>query len=279
MIWVFAALMTLTVILWLTQPLWRRTAAASETRAAYDLAVYRDQLAELDRDLARGLIGAGEAEAARAEIARRMLAADKADETAAPERAALPWPAIAVVVAVPLAALVFYAQVGNPSLPAQPARERSGSVANLPPDQQAQMIRGMVENLAARLAANPDDLAGWRRLTRSYRVLGELDKAREAALQAARLAPQDVEVLTEVADLHAPAGPEAELSPVLLDTLRRLLELQPDHVQALFFLGLQAVREKDPATARGLWERLLKVIPAESGAAAAIRQQLEAMPR
>lgn len=279
MIWAFAALMTLTVILWLTQPLWRRSAGAGETRAAYDLAVYRDQLAELDRDLARGLIGAGEAEAARAEIARRMLAADKADETAAPARAALPWPAIVVVVAVPLAALVFYAQVGNPNLPAQPARERAGSVANLPPDQQAQMIRGMVEGLAARLAENPDDLAGWRRLTRSYRVLGEMDKAREASLQAARLAPRDVEVLAEVADLHAPAGPEAELSPVLLDTLRRMLELQPDHVQALFFLGLQAVRDKDPATARGLWERLLKIIPPESGAAAAIRQQLETMPR
>lgn len=279
MIWAFAALMTLTVILWLTQPLWRRTAAAGEARAAYDLAVYRDQLAELDRDLARGLIGAGEAEAAKAEIARRMLAADKADEAAAPRGTALPWPAIAVVVAVPLAALVFYAQIGQPGMPAQPAGERPGSVANLPPDQQAQMIRGMVEGLAARLAENPDDLAGWRRLTRSYRVLGEMDKAREASVQAARLAPQDVEVLTEVADLHAPAGPEAELSPVLLDALRRLLELQPDHVQALFFLGLQAVRDKDPATARGLWERLLKVIPPESGAAVAIRQQLDAMPR
>lgn len=279
MIWAFAALMTLTVILWLTQPLWRRTAAAGATRAAYDLAVYRDQLAELDRDLARGLIGAAEAEAAKAEIARRMLAADRAHEAAAAPRATLPWPALAIAMAVPLAALVFYAQVGRPGLPAQPARERADSPANLPPEQQAQMIRGMVENLAARLATDPDDLAGWRRLTRSYRVLGEMDKAREAALQAARLAPKDVEVLAEVADLHAPAGPEAELSPVLLDALRRMLELQPDHVQALFFLGLQAVRDKDPATARGLWERLLEVIPPESGAAAAIRQQLEAMPR
>ncbi len=82
-----------------------------------------------------------------------------------------------------------------------------------------------------------------------------------------------------MADLHAPSGPEAELSPVLLDALQRLLELQPDHVQALFFLGLQAVRDKDPATARRLWERLLEIIPPESGAAVAIREQLAAMAK
>lgn len=279
MIWVFAALMTATLILWLTQPLWRRSGAAGAERSAYDLAVYRDQLAELERDLARGLIGTGEAEAAKAEIARRMLAADKGGTASAPAPARLPWPALAVAIAMPLLALGFYARVGQPTMPAMPASERPTSPANMPPEQQAQMIRGMVESLAARLAANPDDLPGWRRLARSYRVLGEMDKAREAAVQAARLAPEDVEVLAELADLHAPSGPEAELSPVLLDALQRMLKIQPDHVQALFFLGLQAMRGGDVATARELWERLLKVIPAESAASAAIRKQLDEMPK
>lgn len=279
MIWVFAALMTATLILWLTQPLWRREAAEGAERSAYDLAVYRDQLAELERDLGRGLIGAGEAAAARSEIARRMLAADKSGGAARQVPPRMPWPALGAAVALPLLALVFYARVGQPDMPAQPARERAASPADLPPEQQAQMIRGMVESLAARLATNPDDLPGWRRLARSYRVLGEVDKAREAAAQAARLAPEDIEVLAELAELHSPAGPEAELSPVLIDTLRRMLKIQPDHVQALFFIGLDAMRGGDVAAARAHWERLLKVIPADSAAAVAIRKQIDEMPK
>ncbi len=274
MIWVIAILLASTLALWLAQPLWRRE-TTNTPRRSYDLAVYRDQLAELEREQARGLIAAPEAQAAKAEIARRMLAADKSDRGSTAKPLARPWFALSLAVALPLGAVMLYAVAGRPDLPAQPAAGRRNPIAELPADQQAQMIRGMVESLAARLEQAPDDLPGWRRLARSYRVLGEMEAARKAADKAVKLAPDDVEVLGEFVELHAPMGPEAELSPIFLATLRRILELKSDHVQALFFLGLQGFRTGDIAAARGFWERLLKVLPADTQAAQELRRRLD----
>ena len=274
MIWPIALLIASLLVLWLARPLWRRETATAPRRS-YDLAVYRDQLAELERDQARGLIAAPEAQAARAEIARRMLAADKGDRTPPPKTAARPWFALSLVVALPLGAVALYAIAGRPDLPAQPAAERRHPIAELPAEQQAQMIRGMVESLAARLEQNPDDLAGWRRLARSYRVLGEMEPARKAAERAVKLAPGDVEVLGEFVELHAPTSPDADMSPIFLATLRRMLELKADHVQALFFLGLQSLRSGDGPTARGYWERLLKLLPPDTPAAQELRRRVD----
>ncbi len=274
MIWVIAILLALTLTLFLVQPLWRR-GSANAPRRSYDLAVYRDQLAELEREQASGLIAAPEAQAARAEIARRMLAADKGDRAPPPPAIARPWIPLALVVAAPLGAVLLYAAIGRPDMPDRPAAERRNPMADLPAEQQAQMIRTMVESLAARLAQNPDDLPGWRRLARSYRVLGEIEPAREAAEKAVKLAPDDIDVLGEFVELHAPSGPESEMTPIFLATLRRMLDLKSDHVQALFFLGLQGFRSGDQAAARGYWERLLKILPADTQAAQELRRRVD----
>ncbi len=104
MIWVFAAVLTFVVLAILLLPLLRgREAVGADDRNAYDRTVFRDQLAELDRDLARGLIGAKEAEAARNEIARRLIAAAAAPEA---KRRSLPLAAAAAtVLIVPLVAI------------------------------------------------------------------------------------------------------------------------------------------------------------------------------
>ena len=87
MIWLAVALMTLAAIGLLAWPILRRR-AAPPAREAYDLAVYRDQLAEVERDLARGVIGAAEAEGARLEIQRRMLKLAPKEAQAAPSACA-----------------------------------------------------------------------------------------------------------------------------------------------------------------------------------------------
>jgi len=254
--------------------------AAATPGAAHDLEIYRDQLAELDRELAAGLVGAAEAEAARAEIARRMIGAARGippgsarpgtAAAGAPDR--IPLAALAACILLPMLALGIYADRGRPGMPAVPA----GSASS--PASQAQMIRGMVDGLAARLAADPGDVQGWRRLARSRRVLGEIDAAREAASRAAALAPDDLEVLGELAELHAPAGPADALSEAVLNALRRILALRPDDVQALFFLGLDGARRGDAPAARGHWERLLAVLPPGAPVAAEIKRELDAIP-
>src|SRR5882672_5201226 len=94
------------------------------SREAYNLAVYRDQLAEIERDLARGVLAAEHAEAARAEIARRILALNPAEAEIGPTSR----PRLAATVAIlllPVAAWILYWQLGSPSLPDQPFAARS----------------------------------------------------------------------------------------------------------------------------------------------------------
>lgn len=270
MIWALAAMAAGAVAIALVWPLLRR-ADAGEGETNPDLAVYRDQLAELERERARGLIGDAEAASAHAEIARRMLASGRAHAAqASPVRQAPAW-SLAAVALVPLAAILIYAGIGSPGLPSRPASDPNS------PAQQAGAIRAMVENLSARLARSPDDVEGWRRLARARFVLGEIDAARTAAENAASRAPDDLEVLLELADLHAPASPADPLSPMFVETLRRVVSLDPRHVQALFFLGMDAFRRDDRPTARRYWEALLTVLPADAPVAADIRRRLGAL--
>ena len=272
MIWALAVLIGGAVALALAWPLLRhRSASGGDADAGRDMAVYRDQLAELARDEARGLIGAAEAAAAHAEIARRMLAAERARTQATAADGPAPAWSFAAVALAPLAALAIYAALGSPGLPGRPAADPQSPAA------QATMIRGMVERLAARLAQAPDDVEGWRRLARARLVLGEIDAAREAAANAASRAPDNVEVLLELADLHAPASPAEPLGAFFLETLRRVLALRPDHAQALFFLGMDAYRRDDRLSARRYWEKLLTVLPADAPVAADIRRRVESL--
>ncbi|MBL8702133.1 MAG: c-type cytochrome biogenesis protein CcmI [Alphaproteobacteria bacterium] len=277
MIWLVALPLAATLAIWLAQPMLRARRDAIPRRS-YDLAVYRDQLEELERDVARGLIGAAEAAAAKAEIARRMLALDREKAEAAPAPSARPWLAVALAAALPLAGILAYAGIGRPGLPAQPAASRpQDPTAAMSPEQRDEMIRGMVASLAARLEQNPDDLQGWRRLARSYRVLGDVEAARRAAERAVRLAPDDIDVLGEFAELNAPTSTEEPMSAVFIATLERLQAIKPDHVQALFFLGLNAMRTGDIEAARTYWERVLKALPADAPIAAELRQRIDAL--
>jgi cytochrome c-type biogenesis protein CcmH len=276
MTWIVAAALACALAALLCLALLRPAAAA---RRGQDVEVYRDQLAELERERAAGLVGAAEAEAAKAEIARRMIGAARALPAGSGETVAAdattprtPRAALAACILAPLLALAVYAGQGHPGLEAVPAGSPSS------PASQARMIRGMVDGLAARLAANPGDVEGWRRLARSRQVLGEIDAAREAAARAATLAPGDVEVLTELAELHAPASPSDALSEAFLNALRGILTLRPDDVRALFFLGLDGARHGDEVVARGNWERLLAVLPPGAPVAAEIKRQLDALP-
>lgn len=271
MIWALAVLVAGLLALVLAWPLLRSRQEGSAGPAEHDLAVYRDQLAELERDRERGLIGASEAAGAHAEIARRMIAAARTrDRDAAAQRPAPAW-SFATVALVPVAAIAIYAAIGRPGLPAQPA------AAPQSPAQQAAMIQGMVESLAARLAQSPGDVEGWRRLARARAVLGDMGAARTAAENAVSLAPDDVEILLELADFHAPASPADALSPMFLEILRRVVALRPGHVQSLFFLGMDASQRGDRLSARRYWEKLLTVLPADAPVTADIKRRLESL--
>ncbi len=164
-------------------------------RAEFDLTVFRDQLAEVDRDLERGLLDAEQAEAARIEVERRMLAAadDKTSTPSEPRqrRGGLVFAALAVVV-IPAGAFGLYLNLGTPSIPDQPfaARELAGRTAGAASGNGTQGPASMetaVARLAERLQANPEDADGWILLGRSYVTIERYAEAAEAFHRALQL--------------------------------------------------------------------------------------------
>ena len=157
-----------------------------------------------------------------------------------------------------------------------PTAEDIAVAQSMSSDEQSAMIRSMVGRLAERLEESPDDVEGWRRLGRSYGVLGEPDKARDAYARAAGLAPGDPAVLAEYAESIALAAPEgAPVPDQAVTVFLRLAGIDPANPVALWHLGLAEAQRGNPAEARAYWNRLLAALPAGSSDQAAVRGAID----
>ena len=268
---------TLIVLATVLGPLFRPAKAPLE-RAAFDRAVYRDQLKELEREAARGVIDAGEVAAARLELQRRVLATDS---NATPVEAGARRPLLAASLAVAIIAVAgaLYLWRGSPGLPDEPyaarGQEREEAAAA-----RAQMtqIRGMVAKLAAEMKSQPDDLEGWLRLGRSYAVLGQPDDAAVAFAQAERLRPNDPAVLlAEAQSLMAGHSPVDPMSDQVVALLERVVAVEPDNPAANWYLGLHAAQQGDFAAARDKWQKLLLALPDGSDERKTVAAALDAI--
>lgn len=229
-LWVILAVLTAASAMAVIVPL-ARSRAEPAPAAAHDLAVYRDQLAEVDRDRERGLIGEAEAEAARTEIARRLLKAGASGpETAAARSWGRP-AAIAVTVAMPVAALAIYVNFGSPDLPAQPLQARLEAPGD-PND-----FMDMIARVEAHLLNNPGDANGWRVIAPIYMRLGRLSEAADAYQRLIQLngaTPQLQEHLAE-ALIAANGGMVTAEAQAAADAA---VTAEPDRVKARFFRAL-----------------------------------------
>ncbi|MCY4238830.1 MAG: c-type cytochrome biogenesis protein CcmI [Rhodospirillaceae bacterium] len=293
MIWVIAVALSTAAGLAIA---WRSLADAhhdqtARSRHGYDVEVYRDQLQELERDLDRGIIDPDDAEAARNEIRRRVLAAtdaQKETEDALQSRYGLSRSTVMLLAfAVPILSLALYALTGRPKLsnPAnltvqEPRRDPTAAdlraAERMTPEQRHEMIRGMVDQLAARLRENPGDLAGWLRLGRAYSVMGEHQKATEAYARAAALAPKNVRVLTAYTMSVIRSQNQGEsMAPGAVALVKRLYELEPQHPLALYYLGKNAFDLGQEAAGRKYWGRLLPLLKDRPDFADRIRKRLD----
>jgi len=450
-LWIVFAALTLAVLALLLVPLLRRQTAAP-ARIGYDVAVYRDQLAEVERDAERGLLNDAQAAAARTEIQRRMLTAADADALvdAAPDAATGPvgrWlrlvAAMVILVGVPGGALLFYSALGAPGLPGQPYAARQNSqdfkmlsaieklatelrqrpdpkgfaalgsayrslrryqdssdayrqavqlgatdvetlaafgetailanrgavvpearqaflqvlkanpgdprarfylglakaqigksaealaiwrdlekdspadapwlpmlkdriaetakqakidpatvtpqapstdgvavpAASAPPEGQDAMIRSMVAGLAVKMEKNPGDFDGWLRLARAYRVLGQLDKATDAAHHAIALKPRDTDAKLALADVQLAAAPNDQLPADFIATIREVLVIDPANGDALYYMGAAEAQAGHAAQARDYWSRLLAQMPADAPERADVVRQIDSLPK
>ena len=258
---------TVAVLGTVLSPLWQR-GGLLPSRGRYDRAVYRDQLAEIERDVARGIVQPEDAAAARREIERRLLAA--ADDTAAPTRSA-PRRTLAAILAAGTAAfaLVVYLAIGSPGL-----LSANGSA----PVPQEAAVENMVAGLATRLQGDPRNLQGWLMLGRSYAVLGENQKAADAYEHAHQLKPDDPTIaLSEASALLADRKIEDPVPARAVALLKTVTAQQPDQPMALWFLGLAAAQQRDFAAARDDWQHLLRVVPADAPERSTVTAALQAI--
>ena len=162
-LWIVLAAMTAMALAMVLTPLFRRPAQAPG-RGEFDAAIYREQLAEVERDRERGLLDHAQAAAARAEIGRRLLAT-RAEQEATPgaeaPRAGFRVAAVAVGIGVPAGAVALYLVLGAPFLAAgggaaTQREEAAAATESVGPD-----IEAMVARLGERLRERPDDARGW----------------------------------------------------------------------------------------------------------------------
>jgi cytochrome c-type biogenesis protein CcmH len=268
--WLIGAALAVAVLAWVMRPLLSRDAAAPVSRAAANISIYRDQLRELEGDLAAGKLARADYERSRAELEARLLEdVGQPDSVEASARQALARragraTALIVAAAVPILALALYLLVGNPGAVNREA-ELEASAAQL---------EAMVARLAARLRDDPDDVTGWKLLGRSYRVLGRYGEAADAYAKAAVRTPRDAQLLAELADSLAMArGRSLQGEPEKLAL--RALEIEPDNLKALALAGTAAFERKDYAGAAAYWQRMLPHVAPDSEDARTIRQNVE----
>ena len=161
-----------------------------------------------------------------------------------------------------------------------PNAEDAKAAQSMSPKDRMAMIRGMVTGLAERLKNSPDDIPGWQRLARSYTVLGEAEKARDAYAQLAELQPKNVNALADYAGAFARTLPkDAAIPPALVALGDRILALDPEHTSALWFAGMARAEAGDPDGARGRWTHLLELLDHKSPQYADVKKNIEALDK
>jgi len=267
--WVIAAILTLGASLAVLLPLAGGPKGASSA-GEHDLEVYRDQLSELDRDMARGLIQPGEAEEARAEIGRRILrlgAAVPDIEAPRPSRTAR-LTATAAVLLVPLVSWGLYGVLGSPDLPSQPLAER---LAKNPADSS---VDELVARAEAHLAANPSDGKGWDVLAPIYLRLQRYPDAMTAYRNAIRLDGDSAVRRAGLGEAIANAA-GGVVSADAQAAFEAALKLDPANAKANFYLALGLAQEGKKAEAVAAWQKMLGLLAPDSPWRGAVQQALQ----
>ncbi len=259
LLWIAFAVLTALVIAVLMAPLYARKSSAPTERADFDLVVYKDQLAELDRDMAAGVIGKAEADAARNEISRRILSAsdERASSAKATVASAPAWLRLGTVVAIPVMAMAIYLNVGRPELPAQPLEARlEQAAAN-------QDMVAMVRQVEKHLEMNPTDAKGWSVLAPIYVRMGRHDDAANAYRQVLRLAGPDPAVLADLGETMVVAR-QGLVEADAVQVFEAATKADASNMKARFFLALAKSQEGKADEARAQWQSMLAEGPADA---------------
>ena len=288
-LWLILTILTAGAAIIVATPFLLRNVNAGE--AASSLAVYKDQLAEVERDQAQGLIEEAEAASGRLEIERRILSAGK-EENAPAERIAPNWQyrmVTGVAAIVVLGSVGLYASLGRPELSsvspqAQDAwAQRAAVAANAgaqgqitqPADgQQGGDVEAMVKRLEQRLEANSKDPDGWRVLGWSYDSTGRYQDAATAYGRAVELQKDNAMLRALYGEAQVKAA-NGVVTPAALATFEDVLAINPGDERARFFKGVAKEQKGDNQGAIDEWLALYKIAPADAEWTGDLRSRIE----
>jgi cytochrome c-type biogenesis protein CcmH len=269
---IFATLLIVVVAAFILPPLWLglRAPTPQTDRKEANLAIFRDQLNELADEKAEGSLADADFEQARGELQRRLLEEVGGSEaTAASSHGPSRKTAIAILLLLPILALLSYGMLGNPK-----ALDPAQTVA--PPPMTAEKVNEMVAKLAEKMKANPDDMQGWLMLGRSYKSLGRFDEAVAAYAKAEKVINDDPDLLASYAEAIAMANGKG-LKGRPAELVERALKIDPKHGHSLFLAGAAAMEAGDAKKGIAYWEALLPQVEPGSEIDQMLRQGIEKM--
>jgi cytochrome c-type biogenesis protein CcmH len=262
MVWIAAAVLAAICVAVLLNTL-LRTRAADDSRSAFDLTVYKDQLTEIDRDLDRGLLNEVQAKSARLEIERRMLASAATEENTPASgssveetRRVTRLAAMVLTVALPLLAVGFYLHLGSPGQPAAPFTERRA----LQEAFQSAMdgdLAAEIGGLEKRVEAQRFDAHSWLLLAAAYGELNRFIDAANAFRRAIELGAKEPNIYASLGEiLVAAAG--GEVGPEARRAFAEAITLDPENMKALYYSGLALAQDGRLQNAIRIWSSLVQ---------------------
>lgn len=263
--WLAAAALVVLALAFLLPPLLRKKSVVASGHAEINVTLYREQFAELERDLQKGTLTAEQYEESRQELQRRLLEDVPQQDNPVTVSVLSKRPlAAGLLVLLPLAAVLLYLKLGAPQSlePQQMAAPGMGAAGHAGAD--AQQFEQLINKLATRLRdQNPDDGAGWELLGRSYTSVGRFAEAANAYERAIKLAPPQAQLLADYADALAMVnGRRFDGKPAEL--IKQALAVDPSNLKALMLAGSEAFVRKDFASATTHWEKALQQLPPDS---------------
>jgi cytochrome c-type biogenesis protein CcmH len=273
--------------LWFVLPPALRAAASKATEEAArrnaNIAIYRDQLSELEDDLRNGIVSQEQYTQDRDDIERRLLE-DTTTETTSKKPVAISADArkhaYMLGIGLALVAVIFYLRVGTPDSMTNAATlstantPAAGPMAAAGGDRSQAQVESNVAALAKRLQSNPSDVQGWTMLARSYGQMERYGEAAGAYAKLTELTPNDADLWAEYAFAVAMAsGRKLDGKP--MELIDHALKIDPNNARALGLAANAAFEAKNYQKAIDYWQRLLKQVPADSEIGKTIQERID----
>lgn len=261
----------------------RQGKIAALERQTANIAIYRDQLAELDADLSNDVLSKEQHEKSKHELQKRMLqdvnvshTESDADATSGKTRGLAT--AVVIMLAIPLAAVSLYMTIGDTRglLPqsqlANATQFHSENIAGVP--QGHTEIKSVVDNLVARLQNNPEDIEGWVMLGRTYAILGQYQQASATYAKLVEVVPDNAQLLSDYADVLAMTN-NGSLIGRPAELITQALSVDPEYPKALALAGTVEFEKENYEQAANYWQRLVALIPQDSELATSVASSIE----